>query len=567
MDNKNLFIYINQAGNKIKTSGLTITQNSTNSVLNLITIGYYDNVRVSFKLPDGTTSPIYHMIYDGEYELTLSDTEVALTENADKLNKYSITIPYAVTKTSFSGNSSRINFSVSCLNYDGNMYLKQVISANSSITINASTTSDSLDDSYSVNDVENLWSTVGGLYNVIKEGVDPEDFGNLSTRVSNIETGVTKVYANWDGNNNIITNTYETKTDAASKLNESKSYTDLIAATKENKLTFDTVPTQASRNPVESGGVYTAIESVAAVASGKTKSYVVNTSSAPSFNSQNASISISGSFVDNSGVTVNVSDLKIGDNIFVVQTDVPDRWVSSISGSNATLLKLETSLSNYYTKSEINTTLGNYALNANLSNVATSGEYSDLINTPTNITQFSSGNARQGQVLTADGNGGSTWENTSAGDSVYDFGTFDFVLSSGSTISKTITEAEYNEIINLSSPVRAKFIYPFDSEVESASMTGDIVVAQTSGGISGFDVYFTLTRTNITDNGADQTEFFEVYCFPNLGLYELKADHYTRAVVDSITQNSLSPVTSGAVYREIGNLNSILTTLNSGTGV
>ncbi len=118
-------------------------------------------------------------------------------------------------------------------------------------------------------------------------------------------------------------------------------------------LAGDATPTINSTNLVQSGGVYTSINNVAAIANGKTASYVCSYASNADLNSSNAQVTITSALTDTSGNSIAIDDLKVGDVILVTEVDVPDRWVGSIvSGTSATLYKMETTkvdLTNYVT--------------------------------------------------------------------------------------------------------------------------------------------------------------------------------------------------------------------------
>lgn len=111
---------------------------------------------------------------------------------------------------------------------------------------------------------------------------------------------------------------------------------------KQNALTFDSAPTENSSNPVTSDGIYDAITEVRAVAEGKTRTYVCSYSANSSLNSQNNSITVSTALKDVDNNTIAFADLKVGDVIYVTETDVPDRWVYSHTSSQAVLYKMET---------------------------------------------------------------------------------------------------------------------------------------------------------------------------------------------------------------------------------
>ena len=191
MEDKNLFVFVNGAGQKIKTSGLTVNQNSTNNVLNFISVGKYSSVTCSFKYANGKVSAEYHMIPQGRYELQADDNEAVLTENADNLYLYLFTIPYEVTSSYISGNSARMNVSFAGYAYDEKQYLKQVMSANTQIVINQAVQSDTLDQSYSAADVENMWRAIGDV-TVTAADVEQnaEDIEDLQETVSNHETRI-----------------------------------------------------------------------------------------------------------------------------------------------------------------------------------------------------------------------------------------------------------------------------------------------------------------------------------------------------------------------------------------
>ena len=135
---------------------------------------------------------------------------------------------------------------------------------------------------------------------------------------------------------------------------------------KQSTLTFDSTPTQSSTNPVTSGGVYTAINNVTEIANGKTASYVLNVADNSSvfstanlrLNSILVDVSNYPTFTTVGGGTVNYSSLKIGDIIYLTDTEVPDWWVGARTYTNSTLTsitlyKMETTkvdLTNYQTK-------------------------------------------------------------------------------------------------------------------------------------------------------------------------------------------------------------------------
>lgn len=82
------------------------------------------------------------------------------------------------------------------------------------------------------------------------------------------------------------------------------------------------------------------VSDIVAIAEGKTATYITNTTQMPSLNVQTDSVTVT-SFKDKDGTTVPISSFKLGDNVLITNTDVPDRWVSAITSSNITLSKLE----------------------------------------------------------------------------------------------------------------------------------------------------------------------------------------------------------------------------------
>ena len=95
---------------------------------------------------------------------------------------------------------------------------------------------------------------------------------------------------------------------------------------------------------------------VNAKASGKKAAFTLSKLTNPAFDSSSDSITVS-SFTDANGDTITWEDVQVGDDIYVVETLVPDRWVQSIDSVNhtMTLYQLETQkddLTVFYTKTE-----------------------------------------------------------------------------------------------------------------------------------------------------------------------------------------------------------------------
>ena len=150
--------------------------------------------------------------------------------------------------------------------------------------------------------------------------------------------------------------------------------------------------------------VYDAIQDVTETAAGKTKSYVIHVSNEvgheinPTFNNFGNILVVTNPIVDINNNTIPLSQFNVGDNIYIVETDIPDRWVASITTNNGSVVnikcpKLETvkipvtdvqvNNTSVVTNEIANIDLTPYAQSANLSTVATSGSYNDLSNKPT----------------------------------------------------------------------------------------------------------------------------------------------------------------------------------------
>ncbi|MBQ3087250.1 MAG: hypothetical protein IJC45_07940 [Clostridia bacterium] len=109
-------------------------------------------------------------------------------------------------------------------------------------------------------------------------------------------------------------------------------------AGKQATLTFDSVPTQDSENPVTSDGVYGAVADVIAVANGKCKSYVFDTVEA-----LDAWLA----------VQENTEALKTGDVFLIRDVGVPDYWWDAGTGTKQILETTKVDLSDYALKTEI----------------------------------------------------------------------------------------------------------------------------------------------------------------------------------------------------------------------
>ena len=110
-----------------------------------------------------------------------------------------------------------------------------------------------------------------------------------------------------------------------------------------DKLTFDDAVRNGSSKAVQSGAVYDVMQNITAIAEGKTSNYVISDAQVSgyendSFASTNTTITITSiggkKIKDVNNNDILLSSMKIGDIVSVVETNVPDRWVGSITSTN-----------------------------------------------------------------------------------------------------------------------------------------------------------------------------------------------------------------------------------------
>ena len=160
MTNKYLDVFISNTGKKIKTSGMTLNQNSSNNQVRAMLEGNYDLVEVWFRQPNGKISPKYHMIYKGKYEPDVVDD---VLQNYNEFNEWIFDIPLGITSFTMPNPSARLEISFAFYQYNnsGNLIVASV--ANSQIVVNRSNNNNVLDQNYNGVDVQNLWRSVGNL--------------------------------------------------------------------------------------------------------------------------------------------------------------------------------------------------------------------------------------------------------------------------------------------------------------------------------------------------------------------------------------------------------------------
>lgn len=165
---------------------------------------------------------------------------------------------------------------------------------------------------------------------------------------------------NRDGNGQL--KVVETPTDSGHAT--SKKYVDdKITELTNGTVTVDKAKCDANGNDIRytytsKNTFNSAINTVVEIAEGKTKSYVITHHTNTSFNSSMDSISLvfPNSIIDTSGNTIDISNLHIGDIVYVLENDVPDRWVSIINSNAVVLHKMETTkvdLTAYVTKNDL----------------------------------------------------------------------------------------------------------------------------------------------------------------------------------------------------------------------
>lgn len=101
------------------------------------------------------------------------------------------------------------------------------------------------------------------------------------------------------------------------------------------------------------------ISDVRSVAEGKCKSYTISVNDNAAFNTQDSSISGVSSITDISGNIIQLSSLKNGDVVLIIETDKPDRWYSASDSKFYVLETAKVDLSNYYNKAQVDEAIAN----------------------------------------------------------------------------------------------------------------------------------------------------------------------------------------------------------------
>ena len=92
------------------------------------------------------------------------------------------------------------------------------------------------------------------------------------------------------------------------------------------------------------------VSDIVEIAEGKTKAYAVDCTTQTVFKSTASSITAPDSFTTIGGETVNKSDLKTGDIVYIIQEGYPDRWYSSTDSKFYKMESTVVDLTEYQTK-------------------------------------------------------------------------------------------------------------------------------------------------------------------------------------------------------------------------
>lgn len=214
------------------------------------------------------------------------------------------------------------------------------------VLIQEKTGTDTLVNIYPEAVAERVWYEEGTS---IKDKLDNE-VETLNDKIKNLTTGVTGVKGGSE-------TSYRTGQVNITKAN-------IGLGSVENRG-IDATPVANSTNYVESGGVYTAINEVTAIAEGKTKTYVIDSeidydgyaNSALNFDK---TLGINETHLYNTmrfriidGSDVYLSELKVGDIVLVTAANKYDWWVGSIQEESLILFPFEAEkvdLTEYATK-------------------------------------------------------------------------------------------------------------------------------------------------------------------------------------------------------------------------
>lgn len=187
---------------------------------------------------------------------------------------------------------------------------------------------------------DNISVALGKLDKACKDAYDAIPSGVLTT--SNYSTTLNSVY---QGLNSNLTSIAALNTNVAGFVKftngtasiDTTSYTPTSRTINSKALTGNITlyGTDIVMSSSDSTTLQSAISNVVNIANGKCKAYVTNVTTSPSFNTQNAIVALNGGGFEEG---LYLPDLKVGDVVYLTNTNVPDRWVSQITegtGSSA----------------------------------------------------------------------------------------------------------------------------------------------------------------------------------------------------------------------------------------
>lgn len=190
---------------------------------------------------------------------------------------------------------------------------------------------------------------------------------------------------------------------------------------KQNTLTFDNTPTNQSQNPITSGGVFSALT---------TKQNTLTAGNNISITEQSGTTTISANFdtsnlqpklTAGNGISINSNNQISADTtVLATKHELAQKQDVLTAGNNISIsnntISANIDTSNLATKTELNQKQDTLTAGTGISiqnNVISSTATSGL--TEITASDVNSESATQGQVLTADGQGGATWQTATGG--------------------------------------------------------------------------------------------------------------------------------------------------------
>ena len=242
------------------------------------------------------------------------------------------------------------------------------------------------------------------------------------------------------------------------------------------------------------------LQNIREEAEGKTSSYVVSDSVLTVLDSQDSTVHlIAANFEDAEGVSHLTSDLKIGDNIYVVETDVPDRWVRNIEvySSVSDLTGTDWEFNN-----NITSILGNWTA-INLNFTANNTNYKK-------IAGYTSSGKINLQYTTSGGSASNVYDATNGwtddnlktiritgGTDVANTNVINW-LKNNATIQSTIYDVTLNILETVKAPIKS--ISVNNSAITPVNENVNITVPTKTSDITNDSGYITNLTAQITEN-------------------------------------------------------------------